>query len=166
MKLTQGAGSSYLSSLDRRATDLRAQQILPKEKQKKANNSQWGAQLAKELTSKADDLSGAWDPCWKGKINSQKVVLCLPCACCGVCTSLPPKTSSKRDTSCDSQSIRLPFLFVKPWAEDNYYGNARKKNKRIIFYSSSSSDKTITEIRGGRNIEHILARQLSFILIY
>lgn len=35
MKLTQGAGSSYLSSLDRRATDLRAQQILPKEKQKK-----------------------------------------------------------------------------------------------------------------------------------
>lgn len=35
MKLTQGAGSSYLSSLDGRATDLRAQQILSKGKQKK-----------------------------------------------------------------------------------------------------------------------------------
>lgn len=148
MKLTQGAGSSYLSSLDRRATDLRAQQILPKEKQKKANNSQWGAQLAKELTSKADDLSGAWDPCWKGKINSQKVVLCLPCACCGVCTSLPPKTSSKRDTSCDSQSIRLPFLFVKPWAEDNYYGNARKKNNILLFIFPLTKQSLRLEVVG------------------
>lgn len=134
MKLTQGAGSSYLSSLDRRATGLRAQQILSKEKEKKkASNSQWGAQWAKEVTSKADDLSGAWDPCWKGRINSQKVVLCLPCACCGMCASPPPKKSSKRDTSCDSQSIRLPFLFVKPWAEDNYYRNARKKNNILLF---------------------------------
>lgn len=34
MKLTQGARSSYLSSLDRTATGLRAQQILSKKKKK------------------------------------------------------------------------------------------------------------------------------------
>lgn len=132
-------------------------------KKKKANNSQWGAQWTKELTAKADDVSGAWDPCWKGRINSQKVVLCLPCTCCGVCASLPPKKSNKRDTSCDSQNIRLPFLFAKPWAEDNYYGNARKKNNILLFIFPLTK---ITEIRGGRNTEHILARQLSFIFIY
>lgn len=89
----------------------------------------------------------------EGENQLSEVVFWLPCACCGMSPPPPPNKQQQ-------ERHLIWFSRVEDFLScSTYYGNARKK----YFTLHLSSDKTVTEIRGGINTEQV---PTSWIILY